>query len=157
MSSLKSAELVVHEDTPDYAIASLSGIVFQMYRRSTPVGAARTASRVAEEVIAAGAEPRGLFIVTHEGATAPDSEARQILTRLGTRMKGARACAFVSLGSGFGASVMRSVMTGMVMLARPDFPVQVFSEVTAAVAWLGRQLEISEREKLRDALTQLGV
>jgi hypothetical protein len=149
-------ELVVHEERPAYVIASLSGLLFQIYRTETPTEAARTAERVAADIVTAGQEPRGLFIVTHAGASAPQGEAREILARLGTRMKGARGCAFVSKGSGFGASMMRSILTGMVLLARPDFPVKLFSETSPAVDWLASELQLPDRSVLRAALRQLG-
>jgi hypothetical protein len=146
----------IHADTSEYAIATIGGVVVQLYRTATPVDAARLATQVAEQVVTAGLEPRGLFIVVRERAKPPEGEARQLLTRLGTRMSGAAGCAFVARGEGFGSAIMRSVMAGMTLLARPDFPVRIFAEPDAALMWFGGLLDVAwPTEPLRQLLDQL--
>ncbi|HJL18898.1 MAG TPA: hypothetical protein RMH99_24760 [Sandaracinaceae bacterium LLY-WYZ-13_1] len=148
--------LRVHEDEPDYAIASLGGLLIQVYRRRAPLAAARRARQVADEIIAAGLQPRGLLVVTLEGAVPPDADARDVLTKLGTGMRAAQGCAFVSLSRGFGAAMMRSIMTGMTLLARPDFPVKTFADWEPGVDWIAARLDV-DPEPVMEALAQLGV
>jgi hypothetical protein len=47
-----------------------------------------------------------------------------------------RAAAAVVLGDGFGAAAIRSAGAGVVLFARPSYPVKTFAEVETAAAWL---------------------
>jgi hypothetical protein len=55
-------------------------------------------------------------------------------------------------GKGFGASVARSVVAGIRLLARSSAPAKVFSEIDAASTWLGGLMSPSEPERAAKAL-----
>jgi hypothetical protein len=82
-----------------------------------------------------------LLQVIGERATPPDGIAR---TALATMLKDHEArivaSAVVFEGTGFRASVIRSVVVGISMLSRPKCPHTVFASVSEGVTWLSGHL-----------------
>jgi hypothetical protein len=72
-------------------------------------------------------------------AVIPDASARKALSEMLLSFEGIVShSALVHLGSGFSASVVRSVVTAITALRRHGFPLQVFGTVQAAITWLER-------------------
>ena len=62
----------------------------------------------------------------------------------------------VVLGDGFGAASVRSVLSGIQLAVRPDYPVRVFADVESARPWLEELLVGAERPDLaRELGTEL--
>ncbi|MCX4240104.1 hypothetical protein [Paraliomyxa miuraensis] len=55
-------------------------------------------------------------------------------------------------GEGFGAASVRSVLSGIQLTARPDYPVKVFSDTQSARPWLEDLLRAASRPDLADAI-----
>ena len=83
----------------------------------------------------------GLLQIIGERATPPDASVRDALAAM-LKENEARivASAVVFEGTGFRASVIRSIVIGISMLSRPKCPHTVFASVNEGVAWLGSRL-----------------
>lgn len=76
-----------------------------------------------------------LMQVIEPRALAPSKQARDALgDMLRSASQFVEASSVVHEGTGFHASLARGVVTGLVMLARPGYPHQVFASVEAAMA-----------------------
>lgn len=126
-------EIVSQDST--HRVAHLGGLQIQLWQTRPSVGAARATAAAARRLSASGGEV-GLLIVVEAQAQPPEGEARRMLTEVGTRLQHGVGCAFVSEARGFGAAAMRGVLTGMVLIARPAFPLRVFPSVDPALPWL---------------------
>ncbi|MEM6996273.1 MAG: hypothetical protein AAF721_37545, partial [Myxococcota bacterium] len=68
------------------------------------------------------------------------------------------AGAVVASGEGFVSSIVRSVIAGFTIAARPKFPLKVFATVPECSAWLAAQMAADEAglakaiETTRDAI-----
>jgi hypothetical protein len=81
--------------------------------------------------------PLCLLQVVVPTAIIPDASARRALSEMLRSFEGVVShCALVHLGSGFSASVARSVVTAITALRRNGFPFHVFATLHAALAWL---------------------
>ncbi|MEI9937605.1 MAG: hypothetical protein WDO69_10340 [Pseudomonadota bacterium] len=86
----------------------------------------------------------GLLQVIGDHATPPDGAARSALaTMLKDNETRIVASAVVFEGTGFRASVIRSIVIGISMLSRPKCPHTVFASTTAGVEWLSGQMKSS--------------
>ena len=61
----------------------------------------------------------------------------------------------MSEGEGFWAATLRAIMTSMALLARPSFPVRVFSDVDEGAAWLATLARSHDASELADAMRQM--
>lgn len=92
--------------------------------------------------------PAGLFVVVEDRVPMPPGPVRE---RIAEFMKAAgghvRASALVQEGTGFRAAAVRSVATGITLLARQPFPHHVFATVAEASRWLVKSFDdVSEAE-----------
>lgn len=134
-------DLEILESTDDHAIAKWRSVGLYVWRGTTTVRAARELARTIG--LAREADPRGpgvLLGVVEAGTPPPSSEARAALAEsLESGAGYVRASALVFEGEGFQASMVRAVATGLALLARTDFPHQVFADVASASDWLERR------------------
>jgi serine/threonine protein kinase len=118
--------------------------------------------------VVAGYPGEASFLCVVESTSAPPDEAgrrasSRMIEDLGANL---RAVAIVIEGSGFRASIVRSVAAGIVLLARSKTktPVAYFAGLEGGVSWLGRSANLgSERaivrsvEELREHLKDAGM
>ena len=82
-----------------------------------------------------------LFTVVAKEAPMPSSEARTALSNILRQGADAvLASAVVMEGDGFRASMVRSVATGLALVARQPFPHRVFAATEDAAAWIDLRL-----------------
>lgn len=78
-----------------------------------------------------------LLLCARAGVRPPDKEQRErvtaVLKQLGPNL---RAMAFVVHGQGFLPAAARSVFAGASLALRSDYPIKVFSDTPAGIAWL---------------------
>lgn len=121
------------ESHPDYVLATWQQIFAVFWRRETTLdGTVRM--REASSGFASR-HPRGIGLLTIVGADAPlpTSEARKALTELlAAGSSFIRCSAILFEGTGFRASAVRSVVTGLVLLARQPYPHRVCDTDQAA-------------------------
>jgi hypothetical protein len=77
-----------------------------------------------------------VFVVA-ESAAIPDGTARKLIAKLLTDVSPhVIAWALVQEGSGFRAAIVRSVVSGLLLLARHPYPFKSFATAIEAAAWL---------------------
>jgi hypothetical protein len=118
--------------THDYALASWNEIVAVVWRHQTTLEGIESSKALVAEV--AYRYPRGIAMLTivSDVAPMPSSEARQAMAHLMATSPFIRCSALIMEGTGFRAAAVRSVVTGLTLLARHEFPHRV-CEVEAAV------------------------
>jgi hypothetical protein len=124
------------EVDPNHAAATWRNLFVVYWLGETKPGAV---ARLRQPLIKLGEQFKdgiGLMQVVGPKTVAPGSEARNALANL---MKGASdiivCSSLVVPGVGFRMAAARALATGLVMLARPPFPHQVYATVEQAAAW----------------------
>jgi hypothetical protein len=135
---LPPADLLLAD--PDYALATWGSLFVIVWRAYTPVEAVQEARRQLQ-AHAVRKGQIGFLTFVHPGAPIPSSTARSELAGL---LRDAspfvQASAVVYEGDGFHAAAVRSVVTGLALLARQKFPHKIFGKTTDASAWLVTEL-----------------
>ena len=127
-----------------HGIAITGRTVVALWQTETTIEAVRElASVLAGHAAESGGA--GLLQVIDERATPPDGNTRVALAAM-LKDNEARivASAVVFEGSGFRASVVRSVVIGITMLTRPKCPHTVFASVNEGIAWLSGRMGDSD-------------
>jgi predicted LPLAT superfamily acyltransferase len=84
---------------------------------------------------------------------APDPDARGALARAVERHDAAvGAVAYVVLGEGFQAAVLRGAVTSVMLLSRPSHTTKVFATIADAAAWLERRRARPLAERAEDLI-----
>ena len=110
----------------DYALASWNEIVAVVWRHETTVEAVRQLDEAVAELARSHPKGIGMLTVVAEGAPLPPSAARKAIADLLTASTAFIRCSVVIMeGTGFRAAAVRSVVTGLTMLAKHDFPHQI--------------------------------
>jgi hypothetical protein len=82
--------------------------------------------------------------VVSDHADPPESPVRSASAKMMKDLaKGLVGCACVIEGVGFRASVTRSVLTGITLLARSPVPLSFFSRISESLDWVGPRVEHS--------------
>ncbi|WP_437715862.1 hypothetical protein WMF45_05240 [Sorangium sp. So ce448] len=111
---------------PDYILASWHQIFCVIWRRETTEDGARHLRDACAEF--AKKHPRGIGLLTlvESGAPLPSAPARRaIASFLAEASATIRCSAVVFEGSGFHAAMVRSVVTGLTLVARQRYPHRV--------------------------------
>jgi hypothetical protein len=82
------------------------------------------------------ADGAGFLTVVERHAPLPSGSVRDELARFLSAASILKASAVVFEGSGFRAAAVRSVVTGLTLLAKQPFPHKVFATVTQGSHWL---------------------
>lgn len=129
-------------------IARVDGLLFQFWRGQVPLEGTKAAKAVADLIVEEGIQPFALYIENAPKTKPPEAEARKILTDLGLRAEGCHACSFIVEGSGFISATNRAVMSSMMTLARPNYPMQVSKSPEAGLNWLANFVDKDEDQLL---------
>ena len=96
-----------------------------------------------------------LLGLVEEGTPPPASDVRKALADVMSGGEGFyRASALVFEGTGFQASMVRMVATGLARLARQPFPHQVFADVPAATVWLQSRCDAIRARRLQTLIAE---
>ena len=131
-----AAEVRILHSEPSHAIAFLERTLVVLWQTETRKQAVL---ELASLLAGLAEESRGLALmqVIGDHATPPDADTRAALAKMlkanETRIV---ASAVVFEGSGFRASVIRSVVVGIAMLSRPKCPHTVFASTAEGTEWL---------------------
>lgn len=108
-----------------------------IWHNDTELSAVRRLSEIFRGFIDQQPSKVTFLTIVDAGAPVPSSEARTALasfmSQAGERI-GASAVIFE--GSGFRAAAVRSVVTGLTMLARQGYPHKVFATLTEGIMWI---------------------
>jgi hypothetical protein len=126
--------------SPDYALAHWQQVFMVIWRKETTIDGAQHLHHACTAF--AHTQPRGIGLLTivESGAPLPPSAARDaIATFLASGSAFIKASAVVFEGSGFRAAAVRSVVTGLTLMARQAYPHKV-CDLDEAAAMFARIL-----------------
>ncbi len=134
-----AADLLVVE--PDYTLAAWGPLIVLVWRANTVLGAKAVHNACRAH---GSAQPKGacIFTILEPDVLLARIEARDELAALireGNPYVNASAIVFE--GDGFSSATVRALVTGSSLMARQEYPQEVFATVAAAVAWLVPRLE----------------
>jgi hypothetical protein len=112
----------------DYALAHWQQVFAVFWRRETTVEGARELARSCAAFAATQPRGIGLLTIVESGAPLPASAARnEIAEFLASGSRFIKCSAVVFEGSGFRAAAVRSVVTGLTLMAKQAYPHKVCS------------------------------
>lgn len=118
----------------DHAVGTQECFLVCIWRRHTPAAEVLHIGGVLAELSRQHVGGVHLMQVIEESATLPDSESRTALSELLRDAAGSVAfSSVVHEGGGFRPSLIRSVVTGLLLLHKPVFPHLVFSGTAPAL------------------------
>ena len=128
--------------TDDYLHAAV-GPVFLLVWRGETTSAGVNATEIAMEKMAKMSGERfGLLTVVEPNAPLPPGEVRDQLAALLGRLPWITASAVVFEGKGFRAAAVRSVVTGLTLLAKQGYPHKVFATTEEGTSWLLQNMNL---------------
>jgi hypothetical protein len=135
--------------THDHAVGTQDNFLVFVWRRHTPAVEVAHAGEALTEL--ASRYPAGIQLmqVIEESAILPDAAARTAIAELLRDAAGKVLCSSVTHeGGGFRPSLIRSVVTGLLMLHKPAFPHLVFSSTDRALDKHAATLGVSPTDSL---------
>jgi hypothetical protein len=141
----------------NHCVAEWDAFLVVIWRQLTTKEGIAAVGEALDHVSAAG-QKVGVVIVIEPTAAPPSSAARKGLAEVfSSRADVVVAVAVVPDGSGFRASMVRGVVTGLSLLARFPYPYKVFNKIDSATAWLAPQVggAATKAALLANAIAQL--
>jgi hypothetical protein len=124
----------------DVAIITWRNIYAVVWRNETTMTASEMVHRRCEEFAKRFPEGVGMLTVVTANAPMPPADSRERLARFMREGTYVKASGVAFEGTGFRAAAIRSVVTGLTMLARQPFPHKIFATLEEASGWLAIQL-----------------
>lgn len=150
IDSVSTRATIIAYEAGHYTIATWKGVGIVHWMAQANGAAVRRVHELFESLV--DAHPRGVsFIhVVREGAGLPDPEARRALAEMMASFAGETVCvAVVLLGSGFWASALQSLLTGMRLVAPPrPWTMKFSSRISDVSKWLPELHERRTQEAL---------
>lgn len=124
----------------DHAVGTWNDYFIVIWRNETKMEAVEGMTKLFDEF--AGQHPDGVGFVTivERNAPLPPGSVRDALARFLGQATTIKGSGVVFEGSGFRASAVRSVVTGLTMLAKQPFPHKVFATVEQVTTWLVEEI-----------------
>ncbi|MEI8258194.1 MAG: hypothetical protein WCJ30_21155 [Deltaproteobacteria bacterium] len=131
-------ELVISATSPDHAFGYLGNVILYNWRRNTTSEGARALSDLTSAVRAGGNQRILAFGAVEAGAPMPPVAVRDEISKvMAQSWAGVIVASALSFeGTGFQASAVRGVATGLALIARSPFPHKVFGSASEAATWL---------------------
>jgi len=126
----------------DHAVGLWKNVIIGMWRKTPRVKGVKECSELAERAHKKFPKGTVVFLIIAERPTPPpSSDARQIFAKMMTSYNGVTRCtAVVAEGGSLSVSVVRGVLTSLLILARHDTPTKMFGKVGEAATWLRQEL-----------------
>lgn len=154
-----SSRAEVRIATPDHVLATWKNVSLLVWRRETTIEGVRAARDVYDQL--SKASPGGVFLCTivEAKARAPDLEPRRALARFLANCSGTMIMsAVVHEGVGFTAAMVRSVVTGLALVANLPYPHKVFPTLSDADTWFRANSPVAgawREGELLDVVTEI--
>ena len=130
-------DLTIDVATNDVVLAVCERMLVAIFRGTTTVQAVRRSGQLVSELYAARQGPVLVLTVVEEFASMPVLDVRVELVAYLKRVNGlVDRSAVVFEGDGFRAATVRSIVAGVSLFSRPDYPHRVFASVGAAARFL---------------------
>lgn len=126
----------------DHVVAHSSSLVLAVWKRHTLI----THLADVQAGIDLAREMNGLpicviQIVPREAVVPGPATRRALATLLRENTDNISHSAVIQLGSGFRASIVRSIVTAVTLMSNPGYPHQVFSSIPDACSWMEANIE----------------
>lgn len=123
--------------TRDVVLAVCDRMVLALFRGRTTVQAVRRSAQLVAELQASSQEQVLVLTVLEEHSVVPPLDVRVELVSYLKRVNGlVDRSAVVFEGEGFRAATIRSIVAGVSLFSRPDYPHRVFASVGSAARFL---------------------
>lgn len=148
------AEAKVHFEDEEFAIGSVENALVWCFRTSVTIDRIQRAKAVHLDLKKEYPKFAVMTIVGENISLSMPQDARDLSTAI-TKEYQPYYCGICEVieGKGFGASVARSVVAGIRLIARSSAPARVFSEVTTASSWLGGLMNAGDSDRTVRNLT----
>ncbi len=133
---LRSATIYQHDD--QHVVGSWKNLLFTIFRGRTTLAAIHNSRQARDQLAAFHRAGISMLVVVESHSAMPTADVRKALQEAleggaGTTL----LSAVVHEGTGFQASAIRSVVTGLNMLTRLPYPHRIFATVGDAAVWIG--------------------
>jgi hypothetical protein len=136
-------------------VAERRGVVIAMWRRKPTWELFDIQKKALDAVVSKNPGKSAFICVVESTSEPPDDDIRKASSLMVTaHEKNLKCVALVIEGSGFRSAITRTVLSGMVMIARTPSPIRFFDTPTSACAWVGTQLP-EPREQLIEEIEAL--
>lgn len=122
--------------TDDYLHAAVGPVFLLVWRGETTSAGVNATEAAMEKMAKMSGDRFGLLTVVEPNAPLPPGEVRDQLAALLGRLPWITASAVVFEGKGFRAAAVRSVVTGLTLLAKQPYPHKVFGTTEEGTQWL---------------------
>lgn len=129
--------------TEGFRLATCHNVVIIEFSRNLEIAEVKRLLHVIKAHHQVVGHQLGLLYLARIGqAPPPEAEAKVLYQDLmKDRDERLAACAVVCDRSGFVAAMVRSIVTGLILMARPRFPTKVFAELGEASNWLSNEMD----------------
>ena len=125
----------------DFALGSWGDLFFILWKKNTTLEGAKAVRTHLLEFTRARPAGVGLLTIVEANAPVPAADVRKALAAvLADFSRSIKASAVIFEGQGFSAAAVRSVVTGLTLIARQSYPHKVFGSLAEASAWMLPQL-----------------
>ncbi|CAN5398414.1 hypothetical protein BH09MYX1_BH09MYX1_59840 [soil metagenome] len=142
------ADLRIYFEEPEFTIGSVENCLVWAFRTAVTLERIKWGQRVHADLKKDYPKFAVMTIVGENISLSMPQDSRDLSTAI-TKEYQPYYCGICEVieGKGFGASVARSVVAGVRLMARSSAPARVFSEVTTASSWLGALMSPAEPER----------
>jgi hypothetical protein len=136
-------------------VSQIGAICVAVWRQDSTVERVGHQAAALAEVVSSAPGRAGFVCVVEEGSAPPNEEARKASSKM-LESHGANLCgvAVIIEGTGFRASIVRSVASGIVLLARSKTraPVSYHATVEEGARWIARHVEVADVHALVESI-----
>ncbi len=148
------AEAKVHFEDEEFAIGAVENCLVWCFRTNVTLARIQRAKPLHVELKKEYPKFGVMTIVGENISLSMPQDARELSTAITKEFQPyyCGVCEVIE-GKGFGASVARSVVAGIRLVARSSAPARVFSDVATASSWLGALMNPGDTDKVVRKLT----
>ncbi len=149
--------------TENHMFGAWQDVFVNVWRTHTTTEGTQQVRSLFSDFIATHEMGVGVLTIIEPGAPLPSSEVRTALARLLSDNSDKIRCSTVVFeGSGFRAAAVRSVVAGLTLLARPNYPHKVMASTSEAADFLAESLKRTLKttwrtSDLQEAIRQLRI
>jgi hypothetical protein len=134
--------LTVHATGSNHAVATLEDrLVIGLFQKTPDLSGANAYLDAGQRAVTAHPTGVAFLTIAKDPGRPPDPQTREVFARMMIQFQGpSLASAIVTMGGNpIGMSVVRAVMTGLLMLARHNTPTRMFGSLVDAGTWMAQE------------------
>lgn len=154
VSPLNVGPVELYHTCKDYAVGGGSNLVVVVWRKHTTLDGVRVCREYVGQRCANRGREFALIAIVEAKASLPDAASRHAIAEL---LRNGEKCFQVSglvfEGTGFFAATIRSVVTGITLMAKQQYPHRVFDSVATAA----RFMELEQHKNNAEPFSASGI